>query len=426
MKNPNEAIKDQEPVPSLSLAYILFVLFVGFLSNICAGLVSTLMSAYLPNSILDLLGTLATEEASYVGSYINALYILGWALGGMTFGWLGDRVGRVNTLASALLFTAIFTLLVAWTPNWYLLVGLRFFSGFGVGAIMVLSAVLIAEVWGDRVRGRAIALGVLAVGFPVGIISSGLVTYFITDWRTAFFTGFLPLIVAIICYLFFKEPKQWSAGKTENGDSKFADFSSFKQLIDPKNRKNFFVAGTIFGTMLVGIWATFSWLPTWAQNLSVNNEEALQAGGTLVVLLGSGGILGSVISGFLANSLGRKGALMLAFGGAFFASIILYLTNQEFSSIIYLETAFLALFFGISQAILSAYIPELFSVEIRSTATGVCFNIGRFATAAAVFFVGILVPILGGYGNSLLVFSFAYFVGFITVLFGEETKGKVL
>lgn len=426
MKNPNEAVQVHEPVPSLSLAYVLFALFVGFVSNICAGLVSTLMSAYLPNSILDLLGTLATGEASYVGSYINALYILGWALGGMTFGWLGDRVGRVNTLAYALLFTSIFTLLVAWTPNWYVLVGLRFFSGFGVGAIMVLSAVLIAEVWGDRVRGRAIALGVLAVGFPVGIISSGLVTYFISDWRTAFLTGFLPLIMAIICYLFLKEPDQWSAEKEESGDSKFADFSSFRQLVDQTNRKNFFVAGTIFGTMLVGIWATFSWLPTWVQNLSVNNEEALQAGGTLVILLGSGGILGSVISGFLANSLGRKGALMLAFGGAFFASIILYLTNNEFSSIIYLETAFLALFFGISQAILSAYIPELFKAKIRSTATGVCFNLGRFATAAAVFFVGILVPILGGYGNSLLVFSFAYFVGFITVLFGEETKGKVL
>lgn len=426
MKTQAEAVHASDVTNTPSLAYALGALALGFGCNICAGLVSTLMSAYLPNSILDLLGTLATEESSYVGSYINALYILGWAMGGMTFGWLGDRVGRVNTLASALLFTAIFTLLVAWTPNWYLLVGLRFFSGFGVGAIMVLSAVLISEVWGDRVRGRAIALGVLAVGFPVGIISSGFVTYFISDWRMAFYTGLLPLIIAIICYLFLKEPAQWSSGKADNGDSKFADFSSFRQLVDQKNRKNFFVAGTIFGTMLVGIWATFSWLPTWAQNLSTNNEEALQAGGTLVILLGFGGILGSVISGFLANSLGRKGALMLAFGGAFFASIILYLTNQEFSSIIYLQTAFLAIFFGISQAILSAYIPELFSVGIRSTATGVCFNIGRFATAAAVFFVGILVPILGGYGNSLLVFSFAYFAGFITVLFGEETKGQVL
>lgn len=426
MKNPDKGVKVSEPVPKLSLGYILFTLFVGFVSNICAGLVSTLMSAYLPNSVMDLLGTLATEESSYVGSYINALYILGWAMGGMTFGWLGDRLGRVNTLASALLFTAIFTLLVVWTPNWYILVGLRFFSGFGVGAIMVLSAVLIAEVWGDRVRGRAIALGILAVGFPLGIITSGLVTYFIADWRTAFLTGFLPLTIAIICYFFLKEPYQWSSEKTEKKNSKFSDFSSFKQLINQNNRKNFFVAGTIFGTMLVGIWATFSWLPTWAQNLSINNEEALRAGGTLVALLGTGGILGSVLSGFLANSLGRKGALMLAFGGAFFASIILYLTNDEFSSIIYFETAFLAIFFGISQAILSAYIPELFAVKIRSTATGVCFNIGRFATSAAVFFVGILVPILGGYGNSLLVFSFSYFIGFITVLFGEETKGRIL
>jgi hypothetical protein len=77
--------------------------------------------------------------------------------------------------------------------------------------------------------------------------------------------------------------------------------------------------------------------------------------------------------------------------------------------------------FGISQGLLSVYIPLLFPVSIRATATGLCFNVGRFFTAAAVFFVGVLVTTLGGYGNSLFTFSFVFLVGFLFLLFSKKT-----
>jgi hypothetical protein len=61
----------------------------------------------------------------------------------------------------------------------------------------------------------------------------------------------------------------------------------------------------------------------------------------------------------------------------------------------------MALFFGASQGVLSAYIPQLFHTGIRATATGFCFNIGRLFTATAVLFIGVLVTALGGYGNAI-------------------------
>jgi hypothetical protein len=70
---------------------------------------------------------------------------------------------------------------------------------------------------------------------------------------------------------------------------------------------------------------------------------------------------------------------------------------------------------------LSVYVPLLFPVSIRGTATGFCFNIGRFFTAAAVFFVGAFVVALGGYGNSLFVFSMVFLIGFIFLLFSNKT-----
>jgi hypothetical protein len=77
--------------------------------------------------------------------------------------------------------------------------------------------------------------------------------------------------------------------------------------------------------------------------------------------------------------------------------------------------------FGISQGLLSVYVPLLFPVSIRASATGFCFNISRFFTAAGVFFVGAWVTILGGYGNSLFAFSFVFLIGFLFLLFPNKT-----
>ncbi len=409
----------------LTLAYSITALVLAFGGTFSCGLVSTLMAAYLSTSVLDLLGTADPNEIGYVGSYINSLYIVGWAIGGILFGWAGDKIGRVRTMIICILTFAIFTIVIWKTPNWYLLVLFRFLAGMGVGGTMVLTAVFIAEVWGGRLKGRAIALSIIAVGFPIGIIFSGLVTHMIESWRIAFLTGFIPLLIALLCFLILKEPNQWTQIRIKSKEDPDRQKGAFSFLLAPENRNNFFVAATIFGSMLVGIWSTFSWLPTWAQNLPASAAD-LSEGGNLVILLGLGGIIGSFFAGFLANGLGRKKALMIAFGGATLAASILYLTNSEFTGVIYIQTAFLAIFFGISQAIFTAYIPELFPASVRSTATGLCFNAGRFVTASAVFFVGILIPILGGYGNSLLFFSLTYLIGFITVFFGQETRYKII
>ncbi len=72
--------------------------------------------------------------------------------------------------------------------------------------------------------------------------------------------------------------------------------------------------------------------------------------------------------------------------------------------------------------LLSIYIPQLFPVHIRGTYTGICFNIGRIVTAAAVFFVGVLVTALNGYSNSLLTFTGIFVIGFITIYLSGKSK----
>lgn len=112
--------------------------------------------------------------------------------------------------------------------------------------------------------------------------------------------------------------------------------------------------------------------------------------------------------------------MMICFAGSFVLSFLLFKGNTTFSMITLIEIAVLAFLFGISQGLLGVYIPLLFPVSIRASATGLCFNVGRFLTAGAVFFVGTLVTLLGGFGNSLFVFSFVFLIGFLILLFSKR------
>ena len=139
-----------------------------------------------------------------------------------------------------------------------------------------------------------------------------------------------------------------------------------------------------------------------------------------MMLLGAGGLSGGFVSGWVSNALGTRKAMMLCFGGCFILSCLLFKISNSFNTATVVEIAMLSFMFGISQGLLAVYIPQLFAVPIRGMATGFCFNVGRFFTAAVVFFVGALVTTLGGYGNSLFTFSFVFLLGFSILLFAKK------
>lgn len=389
------------------------------LSNVVAGLLATLMAAYLPDSVRDLTGASDAPTVAHVGAYVGSLFLAGWSMGGVGFGWAADRFGRARTFTSALLLFAVATLAASRSASWPVLVACRLVTGMGIGGTMVVSAILVAEALHERTR--AIALGFLGVAFPIGIISAGAVSARVPDWRAGFLTGLLPLVLGLTSIAVVRDPAHWLA---DHGVRRRTGADSpFRTLFTPPDRRDFLLGAAIFGTMSVGLWATFSWLPAWAQDLAGSAASGRRPGAVLVMVLGAGGIVGGALSGFVANALGRRRALLVSFAGAFLASALLLQTNRAFSPRVFGETALLALFFGLSQGVLTGYIPELFPVAVRATATGVCFNVGRVVTAGAVFFVGVLVPVLGGYGNAIGVFSVTYLVGGVATWFSRETRG---
>jgi len=397
-----------------SSTYFALLFILCFVSSVFGGAVSTLMSVYLPVVVKDLQGDLKPEQVNYVSGYINALFIFGWAIGGFTWGYVSDKIGRKKALLYAIACYGIFTVLTGLMPQWPGIMLCRFMSGFGVGGELVIAFTLISEVW--PAKSKAVVTGILSIAFPVGIFSAGAINYIVSSWREGFFVGVVPIAMAVIGMFIIKESGVW----INHRQNKAADKSN--ALFSPKNRREVIVGSLMFGTMLIGLWAIFSWMPTWIQSLI--STDAPKQRGLSMMFLGMGGLTGGFFSGWLVNLMGLRKSMLLCFAVCTVMSFVLFKTNTTFSPVIYAEIAIMALFFGASQGVLSAYIPQLFHTGIRATATGFCFNVGRLFTATAVLFIGVLVSTLGGYGNAIFIFSLVFVLGLIVVLVTGDKKGK--
>jgi MFS family permease len=395
-------------------ARYLYLLFsICFIGSVFGGISSTLMSSYLPDVVKDIIGPSDKQKMEEVGAVINAVFLFGMTFGGLLLGYLCDSFGRKKAVQLSLVCVGLFTMLTGLVNNWILIVVLRFFSGFGVGGILVTTTILIAEEWTDHKRN--IALGILSITIPVGIFSAGLITYNFTNWRTGFLTGIIPILMVLLSHFLISESEQWqqdqSSGKQEKKEGIFSKATAY----------NLFYGSLIYGTMLIGLWAVFLWLPTWVQTI-VADSDGQKERGISMMLFAIGGLSGGFISGWVSNLFGMKRSLLVCFAGCFILSIILFNFNSNLTIASYFEMALIALFFGISQGVLNAYIPALVPTRIRSAATGFSFNIGRIFTASVVFFVGWLVNALGGYGNALTIFSFVFLLGFIVCLIVKEKR----
>lgn len=395
--------------------WILFA--ICFLGTAFAGTVSTLMSVYLPVAVKDLLGNKSENELNTISAYINSIFIFGGAAGGFICGWISDKMGRKTAVIISIAVYGLFTLLTGYMPNWWAVVICRFFSGFGLGGVLVTTTTIMMEEWPKKTR--AIYMGILSIAIPVGIFSAGVIDYFVSSWRHAFLVGIFPLLIASASCWLLKESEVWKNSRTSIIQHNKKDYVIFSGMYS----SNLLIGSVIFGTMLIGLWAIFLWLPTWIQTLIVTGDGQKERGLSMM-MLGLGGLTGGFFSGWLMKAIGIRKSLLLCFAICAVMSVLLFKTNTGSSTILFAEIAVMALFFGASQGVLSVYIPDLFPVAVRGTATGFCFNTGRLLTGIAVLFVGVLVTELGGYSNALFIFSLVFIIGLLATLFTKQNSGR--
>jgi MFS family permease len=122
-----------------------------------------------------------TGDIQVLGKQVTALFLVGWGIGGMIFGALGDRYGRAKMLTITVLMYSVCTGLSFFSRTYWDFAFFRFLTGVGVGGVFGLAVALIAETLPDKARTGA--LGTLQVLSTVGNISAGLLKMLIDAQR---------------------------------------------------------------------------------------------------------------------------------------------------------------------------------------------------------------------------------------------------
>jgi len=210
----------------------------------------------------DLLAVQPTDPTvALVGSWTTAALLIGWATGGIFFGILGDRIGRVKTYVIMILCFTVCTGLCGLSLRWWDYLIYCFLTGFGAGGIFPVGCTLVAESVPDRTRPHA--LGMLQAFSASGNITAGLLFLLMialwsreligSPWRWLFAVGILPALLSIIVVRKLREPEAWTKAVGQGKDRKRA--GSIKDLFgDPRWRPRAIVGMVLAASGVIGLW----------------------------------------------------------------------------------------------------------------------------------------------------------------------------
>jgi len=390
------------------------------------------------SAMQDLLGIDAVDSAVKKAlTTATTIMILGWATGGIIFGMMSDRVGRVKSMAVTLLLYSVFTGLSGLAQGITDFMVYRFLVGLGVGGMFGSATTIVAESLPSKFR--APALGALQTLAALGNMMGSGVTLLIPPsaevglfgyegWRSLFFIGIIPSLLVVPMMLFLKEPKVWvemknARGKGDLPTDKTGPIELFR---DPRWRKNA-VVGLFLGVAgMVGLWGIGFFSPELISEALKGEPKAevdkVRGYGTMLQDVGA--FLGMGAFTVVATMYGRR--------PAFFWSLVLSLvvTIFVFNNLNSAQDAYWMLpLMGFAQLSLfagySIYFPELFPTRLRGSGVGFCYNSVRYIAAPAPILLAYLSTTLS-FRTAASVMSLIYLVGIVALIWAPETKGKPL
>ncbi len=409
-------------------------------------------------ALLELMNLKPGDPAlSVAGKWVTAFFLVGWGIGGMIFGALGDKYGRARMLTLTILIYSAFTGLSFFSRSQWDFTLFRFLTGVGVGGVFGLAVALIAETVPQGARAQSLGLlqilstiGNLSAGFAKKIIDGMEQAHTITPgsgWRWMFLIGAVPAVMIVFTRGYLKEPATWLRLKEQDLLPKGSIFAPYGKLLASRRwRKNLIVGAFIASTGVVGLWAIGEYAVD-LQPLVFKQYYQAQGGMTpdeigLTVKANIadtylwnmiGAAVGMTIFTWLAK-LGRKLAFFLGFTAAMVITALVYMNlgnpHQAGWMMFLMGAAQLSVFAGFA-----IYLPELFPSELRSTGTSFCYNLGRFAAAIGSFFSAQLTAAYSHYAATdpslparyaAVTMCAVFLVGIATLLFSPETKGQPL
>ncbi len=354
------------------------------------------------------------------GGLLNSLTLLASALGGLLFGFLADRIGRARALMLSILVYSAASGACGLSETIVQLAIFRFLLGLGFGGEWTTGAALIAETWRPEHRGKA--LGLMQSSWAIGEIIAAAVVGLVLPrfgWRAVFFVGIVPALLVLWIRKDVPESPVWlEKGRAKEG-------GGLRVLLRPDLRRNGLLATAMNALGMFGYWGLFTWIPAYLALPVRQGGRGLNllTTTTWLIVMGIGKWLGYVLFGFAADAFGRRRSYVVYLLVAA-ALVPLYgiATRPVWLLILGPFVAFFGTGFFSGFSALSA---ELFPTEVRATAMGLSYNVGRGLSAAAPFVVGALANTYG-LGPAFFLQAAAFFGAALLALALPETKGKVL
>lgn len=446
---------DGRPWYMLLNRYHWFVLLVASLGWLFDCLDQQLFVLARPSAMRDLVtvassgetsGPLLQATQSAYGNYSTSFFLVGWAIGGLVFGMLGDKIGRAKTMMITIILYSLFTGLSAISRGFWDFAAFRFLTGLGVGGEFAVGVALVAEVMPHRARPFTLAMLQALSGF--GNIAAALVFLKLgtsedaglpaAPWRIMFMVGAVPALLALVVRGYLKEPDKWHEAKAKEGQTPL--LSTYKEMFShPVWRRHAILGMLLACAGVIGLWAVGFFTPDligYVQrrqiSITVCNERAAaakQKGDTalssqfekLAAIHQASSSKGATIPDDLKETqdaikgdVGKRltpwsayTSIMInigAFCGMFGFGFLTHRIGRKPAFAICFTAAFLmtvTVFFvlqdmwhifvlvpimGFCQLSVFAgyamYFPELFPTRLRSTGTSFCYNVGRFVAAA--------------------------------------------
>lgn len=355
---------------------------------------------------------------------IQALFLIGWAVGGLVFGILADQWGRTRTLVLTILIYSVLTGLTALCRTPEQVAVLRFLTALGIGGEWAAGAALVAESFPDRARGPAAALLQSAAAFGPWLASVANLSIPTNQWRLLFLIGVLPAVLCAVIRVLVPEPA--TAARLRRGGSWAAPL---KELFGAARWRRHAIVAMVLG--IVGVTGA-GIIPFWLPNLV--NEAAAQLGddvrqrftsyNTFTIHIGT--LMGVFAFPFIAERIGRRRAFALFFVLAPLATWMALGTEPSLDRLLWLLP--IATFFSIGlSAGFVLYFPELFPPRFRATGAGLAYNVGRVASAPMPALIGAVIGATqGNVAYGILIASAIYVIGLAALPFAPETKGQPL
>ncbi len=366
---------------------------------------------------------------------LTSVLLLGWAIGGIVFGRITDRLGRTRTLLFTMLTYALSTAACAFAPNLAVLAMFRFLASLGIGGEWAAGAALVAE--SLPAKKRVLGGALLYTSAPMGLFLATFVNDLFTrklqfiaadpglSWRVVFLTGLVPAVIAVLIRLHVREPEAFERPQA---------MPRIAELFSVEYRARTLGGLALAVVALVSWWSCSAFIPVVASFLTSSANKAQMSARELAQLktfyitrgtncFNLGGLIGTLLTVPVATRLGRRPMFLGYYALATLA--VLSTFGLDLSP----EVRLLMMFtvgitvFGVFGSF-TFYLPELFPVRLRGTGSGFCYNAGRIITSLCPFAVGYVARTGKNPLDILVWVALAPALGVVMILFGVGMETK--